>query len=182
MKPQAKFPGFKPQSISIGLFEGVVHDLVPSLLIPARFVNDGHGETFGFELEAEYRPSESWTLNAWYSWIKADFEEDLPGSDDFESREGFIPRHTAHLRSQLDIAEDLGWSAGIWFVDERKGVGAEPYVRLDTSLRWQPKDGVELAIGGRNLLEEGHVEAESLLTVRNERIEREFWIELTLVY
>lgn len=160
----------------------------PTVTIPTRFENGGQQVIPGVEVRVSYRPFSNWTLDAHYSFLKPDLEEDdFLGAVEFEGDEGLIAKNAVHLRSYLDLGDDWSWNVAFWWQNgvqelvlnqERRS----PLYRLDTTLQWRPSEGVQVTLGGRNLLETRNTEWISELLDTAAQIEREFWIGVELRY
>lgn len=157
----------------------------PQVLIPLQLVNGAQQVIPGAELRVSYRPYENWTLDAHYSFLKPDIEaDDSLGPSGPERNEGLVAKNVIHLRSYLDLGDDWSWNVAYWWQDGIGGGSLGPrrdgHHRLDTTIQWRPSEGVEVTIGGRNLLDQRR--AEWLPDPRDltTQIEREFWIGVEL--
>ncbi len=147
-----------------------------ALIAPASFGNAAKGETYGFEVSAEWRPLPQWTLSASYSFLDVEIHE--RGSTDplAEDAEGASPHHRAHFRSSLDITDDLTFSALVFWNDSIPNRDIPSLLRIDLNLIWSPWEDFTIAAGVRNLLDDRHPEFEDILGRGRSEIERSFYI------
>ncbi len=123
------------------------HFISPSLTI-----NGGTGRSFGFEITADWRPTDTWRLVGTWSFLDIEF-------DDFAIApfaEGNDPRTQFSLRSSLDLPGNIELDLWGRFVDDLSAFAAEnveDYFDMDARLSWRPKKGVEVALVGQNLWE-----------------------------
>lgn len=183
------FVGFYDDVRAIGVgtpFLGMGPGGLPVVTIPARFENGGQQVIPGFEVRVSYRPTSYWTLDAHYSFLKPDFEEDdYLGAIQFEGTEAAVPKNAIHLRSYLDLGDDWSWNLMYWWQNgvrenQSGGVIRGPVHRLDTTIQWRPTEGVQVTLGGRNLLESSNAEWLPEVLDASARVERELWIGVEL--
>ncbi|MCP4689320.1 MAG: TonB-dependent receptor, partial [Desulfobacterales bacterium] len=130
---------------------------------PARLImivdNKKSGETYGFEVSADYEALDGWRLQAAYSYLQMNLTPD-PGSREIsmESAEESIPHNQLSLRSTMDLPWRLEFDLWLRYTDELPGPEVDDYCTLDARLGWRPKENLELALVGRNLLESRHQE------------------------
>ena len=107
-----------------------------------------------------------WRLRAGYSLLDLDtetgslLEQSMAGIPQaaFNQPDGQSPQQQVTLQSFLDLPHDLEFDVKFRFVDELSGIGIEDYANVDVRLAWRPRENLELAIVGQNLLEEQHAE------------------------
>jgi len=127
------------------------------LVLPLQGQYSASGNSYGVEVQAQWRLTHWWRLMAGYTW----FQMRLENAD---SAEEDSPHHQFQLRSYLDITKDLEFNSALYYVDQTFHSGgitpvANPsYVRLDLGLSWRPTKSLELAIWGQNLLDDRHSE------------------------
>jgi len=139
------------------------------------FSNGTEGESHGLEIATWWTPGDRWRLSGSYSY----FDLRLDGID--ESDEETAPQHKANLQSQLDLTSSLELNAAAYYVDEIRESDVDAYARLDLGLTWKPRDGIELAFWGQNLLEDGHVEfVDTFFVVHPIEVPRSVYGQLTL--
>jgi iron complex outermembrane receptor protein len=124
---------------------------VPSLISP--FDNANSGETYGFELAAEWRIADNWTVEASYSFTDVQIHGTALPVDERNT-----PHHQAQLRSYFDLTDDVEINSALYYVDNVPQQGAAHYLRLDLGLTWRVTPNLELAVWGQNLLDPQHRE------------------------
>ena len=133
------------------------------------------GQSYGVELATWWTPGNRWRLSGSYSYL----DVRLDGID--ESDEDTAPRHKANLRAQLDLTPTLELNGAAYYVDEITESDVGAYTRLDLGLTWKPRDTIELAVWGQNLLDDGHVEfVDTFFVVTPIEIPRSVYVRLTL--
>ena len=137
--------------------------------------NASTARSHGFELSADWRPSHNLKFQAAYSGLSMKtrkpegyFGTDLDSSA--PARQGSL-RMMWNPRADTDV--DL-WLRRVGRLPEvTKGIAIPAYTELDLRLAWRPVKDVEVAIVGRNLLNNAHQEfASELLDVPQMQIER----------
>jgi iron complex outermembrane receptor protein len=133
----------------------------PPAPIPLEFRNGQEGQSYGVELSAEYRVSDTWRLRADVSELRIDIDP-KPGSLDNShgSAEAADSEHHVLLISSLDLPRNLQLDATMRYVSrvENPGVATPGYSELDLRLGWLATENLELSIVGQNLLHDQHGE------------------------
>ncbi len=131
----------------------------PHLLNGFQAVNGSQGNTYGFELLADWSPTERFQLQMWYAYIDMQIRA-LPGVDPSvaEGTEGSTPNHQASLRTTWDVGSHWELDAWLRYVDDLPNHPVDGYLELDLHVGWRPSDAIELALVGRNLLQDRHAE------------------------
>ena len=144
--------------------------------------NSMHGETHGLEVVANWKVTRRWTLSPTYSLFEAHMHLD-PSSQDTTSVsdvEGSDPRHSAQLRSHLQLPRGFSWDASASFVDRLADQRIPSYTRFDSVLSWQASERVWVSIVGQNLLKNQHVEFnEDLQLQQSSAIKRSAYAKFT---
>jgi iron complex outermembrane receptor protein len=133
--------------------------------IPFFFQNNLEGQTYGFELTANYQLLDWWRLHGGYDLLKEDIRI-KPGKSDLNNalNETADPQQQFSIRSSMDLPENISFDTGLRWVDELHNnngatTGIVPsYFELDARLAWRPVKGLELSIVGQNLLHDHHPE------------------------
>ncbi len=131
----------------------------PVVVSPLTLDNQLRGETYGVELALEWQLIEGWRANLAYTFLQLDFDLDR-GSQSTTSADNASasPRHQVSLRSSLDLPWGLTLDTWLRYVDRLATLDIDRYVTLDIRLAWQPRESIELALVGQNLLERHHGE------------------------
>jgi iron complex outermembrane receptor protein len=135
------------------------------LPFPYYFQNNLEGETYGFELSANYQIFDWWRLHGGYDLLKENIHV-KPGQDDINNalNETGDPENQFSLRSSMDLPENVDLDAGLRWVDSfQLNNGGTPatvpsYFELDVRLAWHPTKNLEFSIVGQNLLHDQHEE------------------------
>ena len=155
---------------SISTFYNVYDDVrstsfTPSTIVPLYFANNLEGDTYGVELSGTYRLLENWSLHAGYDFL----EENLhvkPGQFDLNDglNETSDPKHQFSIRSAMNLPWRVDFDVALRWVDALlTNTGPVPgvvpsYFEMDSRLAWRTVKGLELSVGGQNLLHAHHVE------------------------
>ncbi|SKB03118.1 iron complex outermembrane recepter protein [Prosthecobacter debontii] len=126
---------------------------------PTEFGNGFAGETYGAELDIQWQPSRWWQIGAGYTWMQKFLRPEAGSSDRTGATiEGNDPDHILVLRSSFDLPWDLELDATFRYVDQLPQPATPAYTTLDLRLAWLPREDLEIAIVGRDLLDEAHPE------------------------
>ena len=72
--------------------------------------------------------------------------------------EGRLPRNQFGIRSDWDFLEDWTLGLGLRYVGNIPTYNIDKYLEMDARLAWRPTENLEIAIIGRNLLDDQHRE------------------------
>jgi iron complex outermembrane recepter protein len=121
------------------------------------FVGNGlEGEVYGLELWADVALSEDWRLSAGLTLPEQEFRADPLSSD--VNGSGDDPEYQLFLRSRSNLSQNLTLDLHLRAIAE-PAPPVPAYVELDARLGWRLNDRVEIALSGRNLLDEAHAES-----------------------
>jgi iron complex outermembrane receptor protein len=133
----------------------------PPAPIPLVFRNGQKGESYGAELSAEYRVTETWRLRASFSELHLRISPQ-PGSLDasFGRAEAADSKHHLLVRSSWDLSRNFQFDGTFRYISrvENPTVAVPSYSELDLRLGWLPTEQLELSIVGQNLLHARHSE------------------------
>ena len=154
----------------------------PHLVVPSTYGNLMFGETQGFEIFANWKVMDRWTLSPGYALEQIHMHLE-PGSQDTTSvdqTQGSSPVHSAQLRSHMVLPRSLAWDSSVYFVDRIADPAIPSYTRLDTGLTWKWKEGTVFSLVGQNLLKDRHLEYEDVLqSTAGTLIKRSVYAKLT---
>ena len=154
----------------------------PHVVSPLTYGNLMHGETTGFEITANWKVVDRWTLSPGYAFEQIHMHLD-PTSQDTGSvlnAEGSSPAHSASLRSHMDVFRRIGWDSSAYFVDRLASGGVPSYVRLDTGLVLSLTERLSMSLVGQNLLRDHHLEfIDDTGSVRSTLIKRGAYAKIT---
>lgn len=120
--------------------------------------NNLDGETYGVEVSATYQAAENWKLNAGYTFLQMQLHLDDSSTTRGAHVEGDSPHNQFHLRSYLNLRDDLQLDFSLNYVDNVPTQDVHNYVRFDVRLGWQITKDMELSIVGQNLFDGRHPE------------------------
>jgi iron complex outermembrane receptor protein len=135
----------------------------PKIFIEQSFQNLFDAETYGGEIVATLSPVDYWRLTAGYSFVEAHVTGASPGAR-LLTTEKSSPVHSATLRSSLDLGREWKLDGGLRYVGEISVVptttlvNISDYFEADVRLAWRPKNWIEVAVTGQNLLDSQHAE------------------------
>ncbi|MEZ6177756.1 MAG: TonB-dependent receptor [Candidatus Scalinduaceae bacterium] len=123
--------------------------------------NEMHGDTYGFEISADWDVTEHWKLKAGYTFLqmqlhlnKASISE---GTEDDEE-EGLNSRNRAYLLSYLNLPHNIEVDTSLYYVDHLSTNDIPSYLRLDMRLGWKPTEFLDISFGVKNMLDGEHRE------------------------
>jgi iron complex outermembrane receptor protein len=123
--------------------------------------NLASGDLQGFELAANYVPSERLRVVAGYSFLDMDLALD-PGSIDDPARldgiEGANPEHQAFVRVSLSPSDRFAFDAHLRYADALPAQAVGSYAVADVRFVYRISEAMQLSIVGRNLLDDHHAE------------------------
>lgn len=117
------------------------------VFLPVNIDYAGQSQAYGAELSSSWQVSPCWRVMGAYSFLRvvgAEVED---------------PHHRVYFQSSWDVTETLQVDAMLRYVDRRSGFSTVPkYVTADLRLGWEPCEGLEMFVSGRNLLDNKHFE------------------------
>ena len=136
-----------------------LEEVNPPAAFPIVIGNGQDGESYGAELNADYRVSDRWRLVAGYTEVRIHVWA-LPTSTDTSrgSAENHTPDRQFSLRSSTDLPGRLSLDGTFRYLGEIANQQVPAYAELDVRLGWQPVPRLELSVAGQNLLHDHHVE------------------------
>jgi iron complex outermembrane recepter protein len=126
----------------------------PHLVLPLVYGNLMHGETHGLETSATWKVTDRWTFSPGYA-LELIHLHTSPQSGDTQSAPfiaGTVPRHSAELRSHLDLSHRVSGDMSAYFVSRLTAQSVPSYTRLDAQVTWKIVEGLQLSIVGQNLV------------------------------
>jgi len=133
--------------------------------------NNLEGTTAGTGISLRVEVSDWWRVTAGYTYFDIALstkEGSADGSSEI-SQEGSDPAHQVFALSTWDLPRRVSVDAGFRFVDELSALRVPAYTTLDMQLRWRPRENLEVALVGQNLLDNQHLEFSSLLRTEIQR-------------
>ena len=133
-------------------------------------------KSYGGELSIDWDVSNVWKLRGGYSLARGEIE----GERNFD-----FPEQTASLTSRFAYSDDLTFTQSLYYADETQipsdynPISIPSHLRLDLGIIWEPRDGWEIGIFGRDLLEPYHIETMLPgIDVEPARVERTFLLSI----
>jgi iron complex outermembrane receptor protein len=156
--------------------------LTPLLVLPKLLENKMHGTTEGVEISVHWKATTRWTVSPGYSFFEMHLHISPTSMDTVSvaDAQGSSPSHQAHLRSHLQLPDGLAWEANVYFVGALPAQFVASYTRVDTQLRWQLAEELELSLVGQNLLRDQHLEFnDSVQSVNSSQVRRSAYLKVT---
>ncbi len=131
--------------------------LIQNLSVTA---NGLEGESYGAELYANWKVTDSWRLQPGYTWLTIDNRTNSTDTTTVSRNEGNSPQNQYSIRSQLSLPHHIEFDTTVYYVDNlRASTATVPnYTRVDLRLGWRPFKALELSVAGQNLLDDRHPE------------------------
>jgi iron complex outermembrane receptor protein len=150
-----------------------LRSLEPTPAGPLVIANGLEGKSYGAELVGDVRISERWRVRAGYTEMRVR-SGPKPGSGDQTSArsQALDPHRTILMHAQFDVRENITFDLITRYVGRIANQMVPGYVGVDIRLAWRPIDSLELAVAGRNLLDDSHPEFGA--PVGRREIERRF--------
>jgi iron complex outermembrane receptor protein len=137
--------------------------LPPLFYFPLEWQNRMDGETYGVELAANYQLNECWRLYGAYTFLQMQLY--APTAPSAELAEDQSPQNQVYLWLSGDLGRNWQLDLIGRYVDHLSGFAAgtadvpvPSYIEMDVRLGWKPRQHLELAVVGQNLLDSQHLE------------------------
>jgi iron complex outermembrane receptor protein len=159
--------------------------------------NQGHGESYGFEITGKWQAADNWKLEANYDHLQIDLRVGdqsldnrsvLSASDNLENAEGQSPHDQFKLKSFYNITPKLEFDNILYYVSglnkgiTNQGKGIPSYVRFDTRLGYLATKNLDLSVGVQNLFNQVHTEFKRALYNNQTMIGRTFYVKMVWQY
>ncbi|HVK99373.1 MAG TPA: TonB-dependent receptor [Dongiaceae bacterium] len=157
-------------TLSVALFYNDYRDLrstdfSPATIFPLFFTNNLEAQTRGAEISVTFQATGWWQLRGGYNYLHEDISV-KEGKFDFNNalNETADPENQFSLRSAMDLGANVELDIAYRWVDDLPTNDAgvltivPSYSELDLRLGWRPRQDVELALVGQNLLHDHHQE------------------------
>lgn len=116
--------------------------------------NSLKARTRGGELVLNWDALEGWRLSADYSFYIEDHRAERGGSGTSLLGDiGTTPRHTANLRSAMDVSDEVALDLWYRYVDRLRSSGVSSYHDLSLRLGYRIHPGSEISVSAHNLLD-----------------------------
>lgn len=126
-------------------------------VVPLQARNGSRAKTYGFELAADWAPSAAWQVRAGYSLLQLSIDSppDDPVTETFSQD---TPQQQFFIQNHIQFPRNVEFDSTVRYVDALSEIDVDSYVELDARLAWRPREDLELAIVGQNLLHGNHFE------------------------
>jgi len=153
----------------------------PYLVLPVTFANLAHARNYGAELFFHWTPARRWTLSPGYSFLHMSIQPQADSRDPgIGSIPGNSPKHHLQVSSVLNLRSNVEWNTTIRYVSRGPSQNIASYVAADTTLRWRPRDDLEVSVTGQNLLSPRRVEFGDLAKILlPSQVQRSGFVKLT---
>jgi len=154
---------------------------IPMTTMNYNLQNNGRARYQGVELSSRYQIHKKLLLNFGYStnWAKLYQTNQLRGAS--PEKLWFI-KGNYNLSDNLEFDTYLSRSSAYAFVTPAATTNLDSHVRLDFRLGWKAKEGLEVIIGGQNLLSEWHREIGTSLSEITTEIPRNYYLKAEWSY
>ncbi len=143
------------------------------LVLPTKLEFDLEGYTWGAEVALQWDLLDWWHLFLTYNYLEVHFDSAGGGSTDEVVRD---PSNQFMIRSRMNPVKDLELDIALRYVDDLSDLDVSGYTELDLRIGWKPRDNLEIAVVGRNLLNDAHPEFVSeYIDIADAEIERSFY-------
>ena len=135
-----------------------------------------NAEAYGGELSIDWRVSDSWRIRSGYSNARGNVED---------VRVHDFPEDTASLSSHISYSDDLIFVQSLFYAgstevpSDYNPITIPSHLRLDLGVVWEAREGWEIGLFGRDLLEPYHLETMYPgVDVEPTRVERTFLLTI----
>ncbi|SHF19342.1 iron complex outermembrane recepter protein [Desulfacinum infernum DSM 9756] len=151
------------------------------LVVENKADNHLRGRAYGLETAAAWSVAENWQIKAAYTFLHMDLEAASRSRDQGStSTERSGPSHQVSLRSSWNLPGSVELDAWARWVDELEALDVPDYFTMDLRVSWKPLENMELAVVGRNLLDDGHLEfKQEILQIEPTEVERSVYVMLS---
>jgi iron complex outermembrane receptor protein len=124
------------------------------------FDNQMYGKTYGTEIATQWQVNQSWKLLGGYSFLIMQMHTESSSTDTTTASrtEREAPQNMFHIRSQLNLRNNLEFDTTLYHVDSVPHYSIPSYIRLDAGLTWHVSNNMDFSIIGQNLLDRAHPE------------------------
>jgi iron complex outermembrane receptor protein len=121
--------------------------------------NKLEGQSYGGSLATQWRITDWWRFDGGVSLFHVDIHK-APGGHDINNAtaETNDPECSFIIHSAMDLPWNLQFDGFLRYVDDLPNPHTPSYLTADMRVAWSPRKNVEVAIVGRNLLDDAHPE------------------------
>ena len=133
----------------------------PHFTLHLPFANGLRGNTDGFEIAPDWKPSRWWQMKATYSYLNLNLES-IPGVVDggnyVSKDEGSCPHNQVTLQSRFNLPKGFEFDQTYRYVSALPAFLVGSYSTADTHFAWRATRQVEFSVVGENLFQPHHAE------------------------
>lgn len=143
-----------------------VEPLSPSSF-PVILENNLTARSYGGSLGMKWRATDWWRVDGSVSFLQLDFYRKAGSADPNPgTSEGNDPNCTFLVHSAIDLPHNVEFDSYLRYVGDLPSPATPSYLELDLRLGWSPIKNFEVALVGRNLLDDHHPEFRGTLITR----------------
>jgi iron complex outermembrane receptor protein len=142
--------------------------VTPGTFVPLYFANNNQGDSYGFELSADYQLLDWWRLHGGYDFLQETVHP-KPGQTDFSNglAETADPANQVFFRSSMDLPYRTELDVAVRWIDivHAANLGAvtpstiPDYAEMSVRLCWHATKNLDFSVVGQNLLHDQHAES-----------------------
>ncbi|REK08656.1 MAG: hypothetical protein DWQ37_20170 [Planctomycetota bacterium] len=130
----------------------------PNILIPVPLKNNTRALSYGAELTATYKFSDTWQVTGAYSWFGVNAESGETIDITVPIIDGGTPHNQLYLRSSWDWGTATRFDLIGRYVDRVSALDVPKYIEMDAVMSWRATPTLDFSIVGQNLLQPHHLE------------------------
>jgi iron complex outermembrane recepter protein len=144
------------------------------------FRNGLNAKSHGAEIGVLYQPIPRLLVKGSYRYLDLTFSRDADSRDTTSgSAEGNDPEHVACIGAHLTLPGNVELDAFLRTASALPHPALDGYTTADLRIGWRPRRAIEIALSGRNLLDEQYAEFVTTNSL-NEEVHRRLMLKVTL--
>jgi iron complex outermembrane recepter protein len=161
----------------------IVNFPAPGLVtVPLVAENELDARGYGVELGGAWSVTDFWRLEAGYTLMILDIDQDDSADPTARGQEKDTPVHQVHGGSLVDLPWNFELDTQLYWVDNVSNQDVHDYARLDVRLGWHPIPQLELSLVGQNLGRPEHDEFGPSFTALPTSVPRSYYGKVTWRY
>jgi iron complex outermembrane receptor protein len=155
----------------------------PGLItVPLVAQNELDARGYGVEVSSAWNVVDFWRLDAGYTLMLLDLEQQNSLDPTAQGQEKDTPSHQFYVRSRVDLPWHFEFDTAVYWVDNVSNQNVSDYARLDARLGWHVLPSLELSVAGQNLAQRSHDEYGPSFTALPTSVPRSFYGKVTWHY
>ena len=127
--------------------------------LPLILANKRHGEAYGGAIGAKWRINDWWEVDSGLALLQTDVDRDSDSNDTGDgTAEANDPNVSFVGRSSMDLPYNLEFDTFLRYVSDLPNPSTPEYFTIDMRLGCRIMENLEVAVVGRNLLDDSHPE------------------------